>query len=139
MVARQVLVLEMEVQFLPPELGPRTRDPIDVTASRAASNWPTSTCSSTSGGRRAAGGRVRCACLPPEDALRGRAAGTPRELDVEVVGDLTGKGVWTLTPRGSKVHVHFDWRVIADRPLPRYLTPVPALAVPLESQLIDQG
>jgi uncharacterized protein YndB with AHSA1/START domain len=48
----------------------------------------------------------------------------PDELEVEVVGDLTGKGVWTLTPRDGKVHVHFDWRVIADRPLLRYLSPV---------------
>lgn len=48
----------------------------------------------------------------------------PREVEFEVVGDLTGKGVWTLTPRDGKVHVHFDWRVIADRPLLRILTPV---------------
>lgn len=48
----------------------------------------------------------------------------PNEFEVDVVGDLTGKGVWTLTPRGGKVHIHFDWRVIADRPLLRILTPV---------------
>ncbi|MGZ5341157.1 MAG: SRPBCC family protein [Solirubrobacterales bacterium] len=48
----------------------------------------------------------------------------PREFEVSVVGDLTGKGVWTLTPREGGVHVRFDWRVIADRPLLRYLTPV---------------
>jgi uncharacterized protein YndB with AHSA1/START domain len=49
----------------------------------------------------------------------------PNEFDVEVVGDLTGKGVWTLTLRDDgKVHIRFDWRVIADRPLLRILTPV---------------
>jgi uncharacterized protein YndB with AHSA1/START domain len=48
----------------------------------------------------------------------------PSEFEVSVVGDLTGKGIWTLTPSDGKVHVHFDWRVIADRPLLRYLTPV---------------
>jgi uncharacterized protein YndB with AHSA1/START domain len=49
----------------------------------------------------------------------------PNGFAVEVVGDLTGKGVWTLTPRDDgKVHVHFDWRVIADRPLLRILTPI---------------
>jgi hypothetical protein len=48
----------------------------------------------------------------------------PNEFEVEVVGDLTGKGVWTLTQRDGKVHVHFDWRVIADRPLLRVLTPI---------------
>ena len=48
----------------------------------------------------------------------------PSEFAVEVVGDLTGKGVWTLAPHDGGVHVRFDWRVIADRPLLRYLTPV---------------
>ncbi len=48
----------------------------------------------------------------------------PTAFEVEVVGDLTGRGVWTLTERGDSVHVHFDWRVIADRPLLRYLTPI---------------
>jgi uncharacterized protein YndB with AHSA1/START domain len=48
----------------------------------------------------------------------------PDTFEVDVVGDLTGKGVWQLTPRDGKVHVRFDWRVIADRPLLRYLTPV---------------
>jgi uncharacterized protein YndB with AHSA1/START domain len=48
----------------------------------------------------------------------------PDTFEVKVVGDLTGRGVWTLTPRDGGVHVHFDWRVIADRPLLRYLTPV---------------
>lgn len=48
----------------------------------------------------------------------------PHEFAVEVVGDLTGRGVWTLTERDGLVHVRFDWRVIADRPLLRYLTPL---------------
>jgi uncharacterized protein YndB with AHSA1/START domain len=48
----------------------------------------------------------------------------PDEFEVEVVGDLAGRGVWTLTPRDGRIHVRFDWRVIADRPLLRYLTPL---------------
>lgn len=49
----------------------------------------------------------------------------PESFAVEVEGDLTGRGVWTLTELDhGGVHVHFDWRVIADRPLLRYLTPV---------------
>jgi uncharacterized protein YndB with AHSA1/START domain len=48
----------------------------------------------------------------------------PREFEISVVGDLTGKGVWTLTPSAGRVHVRFDWRVIADRPLLRVLTPL---------------
>jgi uncharacterized protein YndB with AHSA1/START domain len=48
----------------------------------------------------------------------------PHEFEISVEGDLSGRGVWTLTPAGDRVHVHFDWRVLADRPLLRYLTPV---------------
>jgi uncharacterized protein YndB with AHSA1/START domain len=48
----------------------------------------------------------------------------PDEFEVEVDGDLRGRGTWTLTPRDGKVHVRFDWRVFADRPLLRYLTPL---------------
>jgi uncharacterized protein YndB with AHSA1/START domain len=48
----------------------------------------------------------------------------PNVLEVDVVGDLTGRGTWTLTPRDGRVHVRFDWVVVADRPLLRYLTPV---------------
>lgn len=48
----------------------------------------------------------------------------PRSFAVDVVGDLRGRGVWTLTPRDGTVHVRFDWRVLADRALLRVLTPV---------------
>jgi uncharacterized protein YndB with AHSA1/START domain len=48
----------------------------------------------------------------------------PARFDIEVEGDLSGRGVWTLTPGDDRVHVHFDWRVNADRRLLRYLTPV---------------
>ena len=63
----------------------------------------------------------------------------PREFEVSVVGDLTGKGIWTLTPSDGRVHIHFDWRVIADRPLLRVLTPVLRPRLPLEPQLVDQA
>jgi uncharacterized protein YndB with AHSA1/START domain len=48
----------------------------------------------------------------------------PNHFQVEVVGDLTGTGKWTLTPRDDKVHVRFDWIVHADRAFIRYLTPI---------------
>ena len=49
----------------------------------------------------------------------------PREFEVEVVGDLSGRGVWTLSPLpDGRVHVRFDWRVDADRLLLRALRPV---------------
>jgi uncharacterized protein YndB with AHSA1/START domain len=48
----------------------------------------------------------------------------PHEFEVHVTGDLTGRGVWTLSERDGTVHVRFDWRVYADRPLLRVLTPL---------------
>ena len=48
----------------------------------------------------------------------------PNSFAVNVVGDLTGSGQWTLTPRDDKVHIRFDWTVFADRPLLKLLTPV---------------
>lgn len=48
----------------------------------------------------------------------------PRSFDVEVDGDLRGHGRWALTPTSGGTHVRWDWKVYADRPLLRYLTPV---------------
>jgi uncharacterized protein YndB with AHSA1/START domain len=48
----------------------------------------------------------------------------PKLVEADVVGDLRGKGVWTLTPTDTGTHVHFDWRVNADRGFIRVLTPV---------------
>jgi hypothetical protein len=48
----------------------------------------------------------------------------PNRFEVDVVGDLRGHGIWTFMPSDGKVHVHFDWRVHADRALLRVLTPV---------------
>jgi uncharacterized protein YndB with AHSA1/START domain len=49
----------------------------------------------------------------------------PRLLEVDVTGDLRGRGRWTLTPAdGDRTHVRFDWHVYADRPLLRILTPI---------------
>ena len=41
-----------------------------------------------------------------------------------MLGDLSGRGVWTLSERDGMTHVRFDWRVNADRPLLRVLTPL---------------
>jgi uncharacterized protein YndB with AHSA1/START domain len=48
----------------------------------------------------------------------------PDEFEAEVEGDLRGVAIWTLTPLHGKVRVRFDFRVFADRPLIRYLSPV---------------
>ena len=48
----------------------------------------------------------------------------PTRVEAEVDGDLSGRGIWTLTPSDGGVHVRFDWHVNADRALLRVLTPV---------------
>jgi len=48
----------------------------------------------------------------------------PTVLGAEVEGDLRGRGLWTLTPRDGATHVQFDWRVNAEKPIVRALTPV---------------
>ena len=48
----------------------------------------------------------------------------PRTITSDVVGDLRGRGKWTLTPTTHGTHVRFDWQVHADRNLLRVLTPV---------------
>jgi hypothetical protein len=50
----------------------------------------------------------------------------PTRHEVDVTGDLRGRGVWTLAPTqdAKRTHVRFDWHVFADRPLLRTLTPL---------------
>ncbi|HLF71438.1 MAG TPA: SRPBCC family protein [Dehalococcoidia bacterium] len=49
----------------------------------------------------------------------------PREFEVDATGDLRGKGVWTLTTLANGgTHVKFDWRVYADKPIVKLLTPI---------------
>jgi mannose-6-phosphate isomerase-like protein (cupin superfamily)/uncharacterized protein YndB with AHSA1/START domain len=48
----------------------------------------------------------------------------PHVVQGDVEGDLRGRGTWTLTPTRTGTHVRFDWRVFADRPVLRTLTPV---------------
>jgi uncharacterized protein YndB with AHSA1/START domain len=48
----------------------------------------------------------------------------PHRVGAEVVGDLRGRGLWTLTPTETGTRVRFDWSVFADKPLLQVLTPV---------------
>jgi hypothetical protein len=52
------------------------------------------------------------------------AADLPWRWTIRATGDLTGVGVWTLTPRGGTTEAVFDWRVRADRRLLRALSPL---------------
>ena len=44
-------------------------------------------------------------------------ADVPHRWQIEVTGDLTGRGEWRLSQRGEMAQVTYDWRVRADRPL----------------------
>jgi mannose-6-phosphate isomerase-like protein (cupin superfamily)/uncharacterized protein YndB with AHSA1/START domain len=48
----------------------------------------------------------------------------PHRVGADVVGDLSGIGLWTLTPTDAGTHVRFDWRALADKPIVKALTPV---------------
>lgn len=48
----------------------------------------------------------------------------PERYAIEAFGDFNGRGVWTLTQDGEFVDVQFDWRVRAEKPLLRALSPV---------------
>jgi uncharacterized protein YndB with AHSA1/START domain len=48
----------------------------------------------------------------------------PSAVGADVEGDLRGRGLWTLTPRDGGTDVRFDWRVYADKPILRALTPL---------------
>lgn len=48
----------------------------------------------------------------------------PTRIEAVVRGDLSGRGIWTISPKDGSVRVRFDWQVDADRPFLRVLTPV---------------
>ncbi len=52
------------------------------------------------------------------------AADLPRTWEIAASGDLTGRGVWTLTQDGAVTVARYDWQVTADRPLFRILSPL---------------
>lgn len=48
----------------------------------------------------------------------------PTAVGADVVGDLRGRGLWTFTAHNGGTDVRFDWRVYAEKPIVRALTPV---------------
>lgn len=48
----------------------------------------------------------------------------PHRLEIRATGDFDGRGIWTLEPDGDNVNVTFDWRLKAEKPLLRILSPV---------------
>lgn len=56
--------------------------------------------------------------------LRVTASDRPRGFTVEAAGDLAGRGVWAFEPAGVRTLAAFDWRVRAEKPLLRVLSPL---------------
>ena len=48
----------------------------------------------------------------------------PYRFAIEAFGDFVGRGVWTFVQDGPFVNVHYDWRIHAEKPLLRTLTPL---------------
>lgn len=48
----------------------------------------------------------------------------PHGFTLKADGDVAGRGVWTFEERGAFVHVTYDWRIVAQKPLLRLLSPV---------------
>lgn len=45
-----------------------------------------------------------------------------RRIVLEAWGDFCGRGVWTFKPDGDSVEITYDWEILADKPLLRYLS-----------------
>jgi hypothetical protein len=48
----------------------------------------------------------------------------PTTIEAHADGELTGVGLWTLTPKGAGTAVRYDWNVEASKPWMRALAPV---------------
>lgn len=48
----------------------------------------------------------------------------PERFGIDAFGDFVGRGLWTITQDGDEVNVQFDWRIRAEKPLLRALSPV---------------
>ncbi len=52
------------------------------------------------------------------------SADLPHTWEIAATGDLEGHGIWTLRQTGPVAEVTYDWRVKAERPLLRLLSPL---------------
>ena len=48
----------------------------------------------------------------------------PDGFSLSAGGDFVGRGVWKLTQQGDRVAIVYDWRIRAEKPLLRLLSPV---------------
>jgi hypothetical protein len=48
----------------------------------------------------------------------------PTKIEISASGDFVGRGIWELRQIGKEVLIRFDWRLRADKPLLRFLSPI---------------
>lgn len=48
----------------------------------------------------------------------------PHRIEIRAEGDFVGRGVWQLEEENDMTHITFDWRLRADKPLLRWLSPL---------------
>ncbi|MFN7926928.1 MAG: SRPBCC family protein [Blastocatellia bacterium] len=48
----------------------------------------------------------------------------PHTIAIRASGDFNGRGVWQLQQVGEECDIKFDWRLTADKPLLRWLSPL---------------
>lgn len=48
----------------------------------------------------------------------------PHTIAITASGDFDGRGVWQLEQQGQECLITFDWRLRADKPLLRWLSPI---------------
>lgn len=46
----------------------------------------------------------------------------PLGFSLEALGDFTGRGVWKFCQNGKYVDIIYEWRVLANKPILRYLS-----------------
>jgi uncharacterized protein YndB with AHSA1/START domain len=56
-------------------------------------------------------------------AETGRLA-PPETIEISATGDFIGSGTWHLEPEGKVTRITFDWRISAEKPLLRLLSPL---------------
>ncbi|MFN0084495.1 MAG: SRPBCC family protein [Blastocatellia bacterium] len=48
----------------------------------------------------------------------------PQMIEIKATGDFDGQGVWRIETEGEATRVTFDWRLRAEKPLLRWLSPL---------------
>lgn len=48
----------------------------------------------------------------------------PSGFTIEATGDFVGRGEWTFVQDGSSVTITYDWKILVEKPLLKFFTPV---------------